>query len=336
MDILERDDLSFPTSLPDFQKLFPDDAACAAYLEKVRWEHGFTCPHCGVVGEPFRISTRPGVLRCRKCRKEARLTVGTVMERSRVPLSTWFWGAYLITSQTPGMSATQFQRQLGLSRYETAYGLLHKLRSAMVRPDQDRIGGHEGEHVEVNETLVGGQTRGEGRGKRHKVVVSCAVEVRHRQPGTAQDNRKDGHYAGRLRLSVQHDRTASSLCGFVEATVAKGTLIVTDDWKGYSALKDMGYDHHAVAECGNPEIADEFLPISHAVFSNLKTWLKGTHHGVSPQHMQAYLNEFTFRFNKRYYPMNAFISLLGLAAHAEAPTYADLYSGEWEHPTYCR
>ncbi|MBT3210476.1 MAG: IS1595 family transposase [Planctomycetaceae bacterium] len=335
MDVLDHAELPFPTSLTEFQTLFPNDKACAEYLEKVRWENGFECPHCGATGEPFRIATRPNVLRCRKCRKDVRLTVGTVMERSCVPLSIWFCGAYLITSQTPGMSATQFQRQLGLSRYETAYGLLHKLRSAMVRPDQDKIGGREGEHVEVDETLVGGRTRGEGRGKHHKVIVSCAVEVKHSQPGTAQDKRKDGRYAGRLRLSVQPDRTASSLCGFVESTVAKGTLIVTDNWKGYSALKDMGLGHHAIAECGDPEIADEFLPISHAVFSNLKAWLMETHHGVSPQHLQAYLNEFTFRFNRRYYPMNAFRSLLGLATHAEAPTYADLYSGKWKHPTCC-
>lgn len=332
MDVLDRSDLSLPNSLPEFQKLFPDDAACAAYLEKVRWEHGFTCPHCGVVGEPFRISTRPGVLRCRKCRKDARLTVGTVMERSRIPLSTWFWGAYLLTSQTPGMSAIQFQKHLGLSRYETAYGLLHKLRAAMVRPDQDRIGGQEGVYVEVDETLVGGRTRWEGRGKHHKIIVSCGVEVRKRQPGTAQDGRKDGRYAGRARLAVQPDRSAQSLCGFVESTVTRGTLVVTDDWKGYADLKRLGYDHQPIAECGDPEIADEFLPISHAVFSNLKTWLKGTHHGVSPQHLQAYLNEFTFRFNRRYYPMNAFRSLLGIAARIEAPTFADLYSGEWQHP----
>ena len=124
------------------------------------------------------------------------------MERSHTPLSIWFWAAYLVASQTPGMSAVQFQRQLGLSRYETAFGILHKLRAGMVRPDQDRIGGTPAEHVEVDETWVGGRTRGEGRGVHHKVLVVGAVEVRHRKPGTAQDKRKDGRYAGRVRLAV--------------------------------------------------------------------------------------------------------------------------------------
>ncbi|OAN64790.1 IS1595 family transposase [Magnetospirillum moscoviense] len=332
MDVLTRSDLPFPQSLPEFQQLFPDDAACALYLETARWADGFACPSCGVVGEPFRISTRPGVLRCRACRKDTGLTVGTVMERSRVPLSTWFWAAYLIASQTQGMSAVQFQRQLGLSRYETAFGILHKLRAGMVRPDQDRIGGRDGEHVEVDETLVGGRTRGEGRGVHRKTLVSCAVEVRHREPGTAQDNRRDGRYAGRVRLAIVPDRSAESLCGFVEGAVEPGTLLITDDWSAYASLRKRGYDHHAIAECGEPEIADEFLPIVHLVFSNLKTWLNGIHHGVSAKHLQAYLNEFTFRFNRRFYPFNAFRSLLGIAGDTIAPTFGELYSGEWQHP----
>ena len=113
--------------------------------KKARWGDGFVCPHCHAAGEPFRIAARPGVLRCRKCRRDTGLTVGTVMERSHMSLSTWFWAAYLVASQTPGISAVQFQRQLGLSRYETAFGILHKLRAGMVRPNQDRIGGKPGE-----------------------------------------------------------------------------------------------------------------------------------------------------------------------------------------------
>ena len=332
MDVLDRNDLPFPQSLPEFQGLFPDDRACAAYLEKARWGAGFTCPHCQEVGEPFRIATRPGVLTCRKCRRQTGLTVGTVMERSHTPLSTWFWAAYLVASQTPGISAVQFQRQLGLTRYETAFGILHKLRAGMVRPDQDRIGGQPENHVEVDETWVGGKTRGEGRGVHHKTLVAAAVEVRHRKPGTAQDQRKDGRYAGRVRLAVVADRSANSLCGFVRSAVIPGSLIVTDDWSGYGSLGKLGHDHHAIAECGDPDVAEEFMPMIHLVFSNLKTWLNGIHHGVSEKHLQAYLNEFTFRFNRRFYPFNAFRSLLGIAGGAEAPTYAALYSGDWTHP----
>jgi len=205
----------------------------------------------------------------------------------------------------------------------------------MVRPGQDRIGGRAGEHVEVDETYVGGRTRGQGRGVHHKVLVACAVEVRHRKPGTAQDKRRDGRYAGRIRLAVVSDRSAASLCGFFEKAVVPATLTVTDDWSGYASLRKRGYDHHAIAEWGDPEVADEFLPIVHLVFANLKTWLIGIHHGVSGQHLQAYLNEFTFRFNRRFYPFNAFRSLLGIAGEVAAPTFDALYSGEWEHPTCC-
>ena len=170
--------------------------------------------------------------------------------------------------------------------------------AGMVRPNQDRIGGKPGEHVEIDETWVGGRTRGEGRGVHHKVLVACAVEVRHRKPGTAQDKRKDGRYAGRVRLAVVPDRSADSLCGFVESAVAPRTLTVTDDWSGYASLGKRGYEHFAVAECGDPEVAEDYLPIIHLVFRcNLKTWLIGIHHGVSHQHLQAYLNEFTCRFN---------------------------------------
>src|SRR3954447_4477727 len=221
MDVVNRADLRFPASLPEFQRLFPDDTACAADLEKARWGEGFACPNCGVVGEPFRIATRPGVLTCRACRRQTGLTVGTVMERSHTPLSVWFWAAYLVASQTPGMSAVQFQRQLGLTRYETAFGILHKLRAGMVRPDQDRIGGKADGHVEVDEGYVGGKTRGEGRGVHHKTLVVAAVE--HREPGTAQDKRKDGRYAGRIRLAIATDRGAGSLGGFVKSAVMPGT-----------------------------------------------------------------------------------------------------------------
>ena len=331
--MFDRDNLPFPGSLPEFQKLFPDDSACAAYLEAIRWREGFRCIYCNEAREPYRFTNRPHVLRCRVCKQDHRLTAGTIMQGTRTPLSTWFWGAYLVSTDTAGISAVQFQRQLGLRTYETAFQLIHKLRAGMVRPDQDRIGGRPNEHVEVDETYVGGRTRGEGRGIHHKALVTAAVEVRHREPGSAQDNRKGGRYAGRVRLSIADDRSAASLVRFVETAVIPGTLIITDDWSGYASLRKRGYDHHAIAECGDPEVAAEFLPISHLVFSNLKAWLNGIHHGVSAKHLQAYLNEFTFRFNRRFYPFNAFRSLLGIAGGLRSPTYAALYSGEWAHPT---
>ncbi len=134
---------------------------------------------------------------------------------------------------------------------------------------------------------------------------------------------------------IAQDRSEASLCGFVEEVVAPGAQIITDDWTGYNSLIKRGFKHLAVAERGDHRVAEEYLPIVHLVFSNLKTWLNGTHHGVSHQHLQAYLNEFTFRFNRRFYPFNAFRSLLGIAGDTSAPTYDELYSGEWAHPRCC-
>lgn len=334
IDVLERGDLRFPRSLPEFQSLFPDEAACAAYLERARWGGLFVCVHCGASGEPYRFGNRPGVCRCRHCNRDTSLTAGTVMERTHTPLSVWFWAAYVVASQTPGMSAVQFQRQLGLSRYETAFQILHKLRAGMVRPDQDRIGGNPDEHVEADETYVGGRIRGKGKGVHNMTLVAAAVEVRQRKHASSLNKRKSGRYAGRVRLAVVPDRSALSLGGFIESAVAPGTTIITDDWSGYAKLGNAGYHHTAVPERGDPQVSEEFLPIIHLVFSNLKTWLRGIHHGVSPQHLQAYLNEFTFRFNRRFHPFNAFRSLLGIAGVVSAPTYAQLYAQKSRSTTY--
>lgn len=336
------DPRGFPTSLPEFQRVFPDDAACATYLERLRWPEQFACDKCGVVEEPYRFAARPGVLRCRSCRADISLTAGTVMRSTHSALSTWFWAAYLVATQTPGMSAMQFQRQLGLTRYETAYQILHKLRAGMVRADRDAIGGDHA--VEVDETLVGGRTRGEGRGVHHKAYVLGAVEVRQRKDGEdrsaagARDDHQGGKplkrrtYAGRLRLQVVPNRKAPQCEGFVLDNVEKGTLVRTDGWQGYDGITARGYAHHGLTLGASPELAQQHLPMIHLVFSNLKAWILGTHHGTSQQHLQAYLNEFTFRFNRRFYPMTAFNSVLGLAAKTIPPTYEALYSGRWEHP----
>ncbi len=336
------DPRGFPTTLPEFQGVFPDEGACAKYLEHLRWPHGFACPKCGQVSEPYRFPKRSSVvLRCRACKANVSLTAGTVMQASHMPLSVWFWGAYLVTTQTPGQSALQFQRQLGLRRYETAFQMLHKLRAGMVRPDRDPVGGQHA--VEVDETLVGGRTRGEGRGVHHKATVVGAIEVRPLrerhgraaagglEPAEGKSSRRMT-YAGRLRLRLVPGRGAKALTGFVNENVAKGSVVRTDDWHGYEGLARMGYQHKPVVLGGDPDKIDAHLPMIHLMFSNFKTWLLGTHHGVSQQHLPAYLNEYVFRFNRRFYPMTAFNSVLGLAAHALPPTYEALYSGEWVHP----
>lgn len=314
-----------PATLLEFQRMFSDERACAAYLEAVRWPDGFSCPVCGVRDEAQRIVTRPRVLRCRHCRNEISLTAGTVMHATRTPLQVWFWGAYLVTTQTPGMSALQAQRQLGIRRYETAFHLLHKLRAGMVRPDQDRIGGDW--RVEVDETLVGGRTRGEGRGVHHKIYVVGAVEVREK----LNKRGRRSIYAGRLRLRVSEDRAGKSLESFVTENVLPHSRVTTDGWTGYNNLAALEYNHESVVLEGDMEKVEQALPLIHLVFSNLNAWLLGTHHGVSQQHLPAYLNEFVFRFNRRFYPMTAFATALGIGMTVAGPTYRGLYDGQWDH-----
>ena len=282
------------------------------------------------------------VLRCRNCKVNTSLTASTVMQSTHTPLSIWFWAAYLVTTQTPGQSALQFQRQLGLSRYETAFQILHKLRAGMVRPERDRIGGVH--PVEVDECLIGGRTRGEGKGMHHRATVVGAVEVRLRKDAEdrAAKHRQDHEggvplkklvYAGRLRLRMVEGRDTNSLISFVTDSIAKGSTVRTDGWSVYGELPPLGYKQEPIILAGDPEKTDAHLPMIHLVFSNLKTWILGTHHGrIEPHHLQAYLNEYVFRFNRRFYPMTAFNSVLGLAANATSPTYAELYSGDWKHP----
>ena len=264
------------------------------------------------------------------------------MQSTHMPLSTWFWGAYLMTTQTPGQSALQFQRQLGLSRYETSFQILHKLRSGMVRPERDCIGGEY--PVEVDECMVGGRSRGKGQGVHDMAIVSGAVEVRPRKEGDTRTATRHAHheggkplkkkiYAGRLRLRISENRTREVLCRFVTDTVLPGSAIRTDACMGYDPLQLLGYTHHKLALNGDPAKAEAHLPMIHTIFSNLKAWINGTHHGrIERHHLQAYLNEFVFRFNRRFYPMTAFNSVLGLAARSIPPTYEALYSGEWQHP----
>jgi len=263
------------------------------------------------------------------------------MHRTRQPLQVWFWAAYLVTTQTPGMSALQFQRQLGVRRYETAFQMLHKLRAAMVRPGRDRIGAEW--PVEMDETYVGGATQGEGRGRHHKTLVAGIVEVRPRRkapgldpnlPSGQRPQHRGGHgrgfVAGRLRLQVIPSRKQETLEPVVLANVQPGTEVRTDGWTGYDNLHKLGYRHIAVSVRGDHVKTDQHLPMIHIVFGNLDAWLLGTYHGVSPKHLQGYLNEFVFRFNRRFWPMVAFDSVLNVAARVEAATYRDLYAGAYE------
>lgn len=300
---------TFPRTLAEFQARFADETACHAYLAASRWPDGYRCPRCGH-GLAFEL-VRRRLWQCKACGHQTSVTAGTVLHRTRSSLRQWFWAAYLVTTHTPGMSALQLQRQLGIARYETAWTMLHKLRRAMLRPQREPLRGK----VEVDETYIGNQEglRG-GRELGDRALVMGAVEVR-------------GRASGRVRLQVVPDASGPSLTGFVKANVEPGTIVISDGWQGYAPLSGMGYRHRPKIQ-GRPERAGVILPRVHRVFGNLKTWLRGTHHGVENKHLPAYLDEFTFRFNRRRTPMAAFQSLLGLTGVHGPTTRKMLYASE--------
>lgn len=321
----------FPANLIQFQHMFPNETACLRYLEVLRWPGGFLCEACGHVGEPFRLTTRPRVLKCRACHREASVTAGTVMHRTKTPVHVWFWAAYLVATQTPGISALEIQKKLGIPRYETAFQLMHKLRSAMVRPDRDPIG--QEWPLEMDITYVGGRHKGGVKGKTHKVPVIIAVEIRRqevRDPAT--DKIVERALAGRMRLRRLPNKSPTGVNKFVRECIHPGAVITTDDGKEFRDLRSLGYAHRPVVMHHERAKMDAWLPMVGIVTANLKAWIDGTFHGVRKQHLQAYLNEFMFRFNRRFYRSLSFRTLLGLGALNTGPTYQDLYDGGWAHP----
>jgi transposase-like protein/DNA-directed RNA polymerase subunit RPC12/RpoP len=283
----------FPQSLGEFQRGFSNEKACFSYLMKVRWPDGFECPRCGH-RRSWQISLRS--YRCAGCRKEIHLTAGTVMHGSHLPAQYWFWAAYLLSTLTPGMSALQLKQQLGIGSYQTALYLCRRLRRAMVNPAREPLNGV----VEIDEAYVGGAEEGvHGREIDGKVPVVVAVENR-------------GDHTGRIRLEMVKDVTQESLHAFVRRNVAAGSQVNTDNWRGYWGLDTYGYKHRPKAQ-RTAKRAGKILPWVHRVIGNLKTWLLGTHHGVSPAYLPGYLDEFTFRYNRRRYREHAFLTLLILA-----------------------
>jgi transposase-like protein/predicted RNA-binding Zn-ribbon protein involved in translation (DUF1610 family) len=324
----------YPTSLLEFTRMFPTDRACSDYLFRVRWPDGVVCPKCGST-KIWRIDK----WRRWECRNghQTSITAGTTMHRTKQPLQLWFFAAFLVGTLTPGISALQFQKQLGLSRYETAFQMLHKLRSALIAPDRTKLKGV----VEVNEGYIGGPEEGHpGRGAVDKAMVILAVEVIRWK---VEKREKDGTIkmvervrAGRLRMSVIPNGQKRTLIPWVQASIEEGSTVYTDGLTSYHCIPAAGYKHVAVIpETGNPA---SYLYMVHLIMSNVKAWLLGTFHGsVSKRHLPAYLNEYVFRFNRRFWPGAAFHRSLGLAMHAENwPEYETLYdvgrADGWVHP----
>lgn len=271
----------YPRTLGELDVRFSAEEACRDYLYGLRWPSGFCCPRC----QNRKAWPKGSLSECSSCGYQVSVTAGTIFHRSRLPLRTWFSAIWWVVSQKNGASALGLKRILGLGSYQTAWSLLHKLRRAMIRPDRDRLSGR----VEVDETYVGGQETGvRGRKTEKKAIVVIAVEV-HEPRGF-----------GRIRLRRVPDVSGERLVPFVCEMIEPGSEVRTDGWGGYNALPQHGYFRNKIVLSSSGDPAHVVMPAVHRVAALLKRWLLGTHQGaVHAAHLDYYLDEFTFRFNRR-------------------------------------
>jgi transposase-like protein len=295
----------YPRTWPEFQRFLSDEYACLAYLERLRWPEGFRCPACGS-SEAWK--TKRGLWLCGACRRQTSVTAGTLFAGTRTPLRGWFAAIWQLATHKQGMSALGFQRAMGLGSYETAWAHLHKLRRAMVRPRRDLLCGL----VEVDEGYVGGREVGmAGFQTEDKSPVVVAVE---------QHEGKKRESAGRVRLSRVEPLTKPGLEAFICEAIEPGSEVRTDGWNVYQGLPELGYRHLPVNISSTGKPASASMPHVHRVLALLKRWMLGTHQGsVQAHQLDYYLDEFTFRFNRRHsrHPGLLFYRLVQEAAATE-------------------
>jgi len=311
--------VDYPRNRLELDEFFPDEASCLAYLERLRWPDGFVCRGCGAITEPWR--TARGLLVCPECQQQTSVLAGSIFHRTRTPLRTWFLAAWMITSQKYGANALGLKRDLGLKSYQTAWAWLHKFRRAMVRPGRDRLSGI----IEIDEIYVGGVEEGaHGRSTESKAIVAVAVEI------------VDEKRLGRVRLRPVPDVSAKGLEPFAREVVEPGATILTDGWSGYSGLSSLGFDHVVINQSASPDPAHVLMPAVHLVASLVKRWLLGTYQGAIAQaQLPYYLDEFTFRFNRRSSRARGllFYRLIEQASQADYTPTAALYKGAGRGPS---
>jgi hypothetical protein len=284
---MPRAGTDYPATWQAFESWFPDEASCRAFLTRVRWPGGFRCPSCESADA---WTTSRGLWMCRRCGRQTSVTAGTIFHRSRYPLRTWFAAMWFVCAQKNGVSALGLQRVLGFGSYQTAWTWLHKLRRAMVRPDRELLGG-ENVTVEMDQTFIGGRSQVK-RAPRYANKAEVAIAVERHQPGRL----------GRTRLrQINSTDGKHELLEFTRATVADGSWLYTDGDRLYRDIaKELQLRHDWVDLVSSPTPGHDLLPAVHKVASLLKRWLAGTlHDGQSAEHLDYYLDEFTFRFNRR-------------------------------------
>lgn len=298
----------YPRTLAELERRFSSEEACREYLFQLRWPEGFRCPSCGE-DRAWRLAS--GRWQCCSCARQVSVTAGTVFQDMRTPLTIWFRAMWWMTSQKNGVSALSLQRVLGWGSYQTAWTCLHKLRRAMIRPGRERLSGM----VEVDESYLGGlETGSSGRGGTLKALIAVAAE-------------EHGPGIGRIRLRHVADASAASLLSFVKDSIEPGSLLHTDGWRGYAPVATNGYRHRVTLIKRRRESDSELLPRAHRVTSLLKRWLMGTHQGrIGLDHLQEYLDEFAFRFNRRKSRSRGklFYRLIQQAVAIEPTTYRQI------------
>jgi len=307
----------YPQNWNDFLDWFATEEACLAYLEKLRWTNGFTCPSCGSVAEAYRASrTR---LMCRDCQRQSTVTSGTIFDKTRTPLRVWLAAAWYLTNQKQGVSALGLQRVLGLGSYQTAWTMLHRFRRAMVRPGREQLKGQ----VEVDETylaITDRQTPISPVGRKNKTTkIQIVIAVETLQPKGF----------GRIRLRRIANDSAACVIPFVQEVVEPGARVHTDGSAAYLSLGELGYSHQRTVMLGSDVPAHVSMAGVHRVAALVQRWILGTHHGsVQPEHLDAYLDEFVFRFNRRTSSSRGmlFYRLLQQAVATQPVTYAQVVS----------
>jgi transposase-like protein len=288
-------------TLAEFEQRFATEGACRAYLARLRWPTGFCCPQCTTSGS---WTTTRCLLMCRRCGYQASVTAGTIFHRTRLPLQDWFRAMWWMTDQKHRLSALGLQRLLGFGSYRTAWLWLQKLRRTMVLPDWERLGGQ----VEVDEIHMGSIEPVGGRRRLESIaLVAIAAQI-------------DGKGIGRIRLRRISTASPSQLVAFVKHAVEPGSIVITDGWKSYAGLKQEGFKHRPRLINASGKTESALLPRVHRVTSLLKRWLMGTHKGtLTREKLDSYLDEFTFRFNRRTsrYRWKLFYSLIAQAVAVE-------------------
>jgi transposase-like protein len=275
--------VDYPRNWPELLEWFPDEGSCLRYLERLRWGAGFACRFCGTAGGHW-WQMADGLRRCAACRSETSVTAGTIFAGTRTPLVSWFAAIWYVVNQKQGVSALGLQRVLGFASYQTAWAWLHKLRRAMVIPGRELLAGT----VEVDESYFGARRPGAaGRGVTGKPIVAIAVEDR-------------GQASGRVRMRRIPDVTKATLTDFVLDHIARGSEVRTDGWQGYFDVGRHPFTHVVTNLSASGDPAHVVMPHVHRVASLVQRWLLGTHQGAISHHqLDYYLDEFTFRFNRR-------------------------------------